>query len=123
MNKIILPIKPEYVKEILNGNKKYEYRKILPKQKIDTIIIYETSPVKLVVGEVKVIKVLNDNKEIIYKKTNKKGYISKEDYDKYFINKDKAVAYKLGVVTKYKTPKTLQEYNIFYNLQSYKYIK
>ena len=38
MCKILMPINPEYVDEILMGNKKYEYRKIKAKRRnIDKI--------------------------------------------------------------------------------------
>lgn len=39
MNAIILSINPEYVEKILNGTKKYEFRKRLARSDIDTIFI------------------------------------------------------------------------------------
>ncbi|MDE5767136.1 MAG: ASCH domain-containing protein [Malacoplasma sp.] len=55
MKKILISIKPEYVKNILKGIKKYEYRTKLPKEKISKIIIYCTSPIKKVVAEVDIL--------------------------------------------------------------------
>ena len=37
---VILSIKPEFVEKIFSGEKQYEYRKILFKQKVDTVYIY-----------------------------------------------------------------------------------
>ncbi len=37
---------PEYVKKIISGKKKYEYRTKVAKQDVDKIIIYETTPIK-----------------------------------------------------------------------------
>ena len=51
MCKILLSINPEHVENIFNGNKKYEYRKIKCKEKVDKIIIYSTAPIMQVVGE------------------------------------------------------------------------
>ena len=48
--------------------------------------------------------------------------ISKSKYMEYFENKDIAFAFKLGKVTKYETPKTLQELGINYYPQSYVYL-
>ena len=38
MSTILISIKPEYVSNILNGNKKYEFRKIACKRSIDKMI-------------------------------------------------------------------------------------
>lgn len=46
MSKMLLSIKPEYVKKILSGKKKYEFRKFHCHDDVDTIVIYCTSPVK-----------------------------------------------------------------------------
>lgn len=51
MSKILLSIKPEYAHKILEGTKKYEFRKHLPKKKIEKIIIYSTAPDGSVIGE------------------------------------------------------------------------
>ena len=50
MCKILLSINPEHVENILDGTKKYEYRKKSCKKDIDRIVIYSTHPVKKVVG-------------------------------------------------------------------------
>ena len=54
MSIILMSIKPEYVDKIFSGEKKYEYRKRLCKEKIDTIIVYSSSPIQKVVGELKI---------------------------------------------------------------------
>ena len=46
MCKILLSIKPEYVKSIFEGKKKFEYRKIIAKNKPTKIVIYSTYPVQ-----------------------------------------------------------------------------
>jgi predicted transcriptional regulator len=55
MKTILLSIKPEYANKILLGTKKYEYRTRVPKSQISGIFIYSTSPVKKIIGYVKVI--------------------------------------------------------------------
>ena len=41
MCKVLMPIKPEYAMQILNGTKTFEYRKIKFKRKnVDSIVIY-----------------------------------------------------------------------------------
>lgn len=46
MKKILLSIKPKYVKKILNKEKIFELRKNFPKENIDEIYIYSSYPEK-----------------------------------------------------------------------------
>ena len=123
MCKILLSINPEHVENIFNGNKKYEYRKIKCKEKVDKIIIYSTNPIMRVVGEAEVEEVLIDNPEIIWKKTYKKSGIDKKFFDQYYEDRDQAVAYKLKNVIQYTKPKKLNEIGISSAPQSFQYIK
>ena len=52
MSTILMSIKPEYVKKIFDGTKKYEYRKTKCKIKPTKIIVYASTPVKKVVGDI-----------------------------------------------------------------------
>ena len=122
MNSIILPIKSEYVKKIICGEKKFEYRKKICKKDIDSIIIYETSPVKKVIGEVIVEDKIICDKEKLWQLSRDYAGIEKEFFDKYFFNNDICCAYKLGKVNVYDKPKNLSEYGINYTIQSFVYI-
>lgn len=123
MSTILMSIKPEYIKKIFDGTKKYEYRKTKCKIKPTKIIVYTSSPIKKVVGEIIIEDILYDKKEIIWDKTKVSGGIEKKNYDKYFEKKDNAIAYKIKEYIKYDSPKELSEYNIKYAPQSYVYIK
>ncbi len=123
MCKILMPINPEYVDEILSGNKKYEYRKIKAKRKnIDKMIIYSTSPIMKVVAEVEIEDILEDSPEKLWELTKKHSGITKEFYSKYYKNKDSAVAYKLGNIKIYESPKKLIDIGINYVPQSFVYL-
>jgi len=102
--KAILSIKPQFVEKILNGEKKYEYRKRIFKQEIDSVIIYSTMPVGMLVGEFKIEKVLHDNIDEIWEKTKDFSGISHEHYKKYFKNKGTAYALKLKDLLIYEKP-------------------
>lgn len=120
---ILLPIKPEYVEKIINQSKRYEYRRKIGKKKVDRIIIYSTYPIKMVIAEVEVKKVLTDTPDNIWEKTKNYSGISKEKYSKYFCDKNKAFAYQLGKVLVYSKPKRLEDFNIYYSPQSFVYLK
>jgi len=65
MCSILLSINPQHVDNILKGQKSYEFRKTLCKQKVDKILIYSTSPVMKVVGEAEVETVLKGEPDYI----------------------------------------------------------
>lgn len=92
---VILSIKPEFVEKIFSGEKQYEYRKILFKQKVDTIYIYASRPVSKIVGEFKIDDIVYDTPENIWEMTKLQSGVTKKFFDKYYKGKDKAVALKI----------------------------
>ena len=101
---ILLSIKPAYVEEILNGQKRYEFRKVVPKKTPKKIVIYSTAPVKMLVGEVEVWSVIEGTPTYIWNEAYPFTGISDTDYYKYFKGRDKAFAYHLGEVKIYDPP-------------------
>ena len=123
MCRILMPINPEYVEEILAGRKKYEYRKIRAKRNnIDKMIIYSTSPIMKVVAEVDIKEILEDKPEVLWEMTKNESGISKDFYNRYYKNRNIAIAYKLGTITIYDKPKSLNDIGIDYIPQSFVYL-
>ena len=123
MCKILMPINPEHVDEILSGNKKYEYRKIKAKRKnIDKMVIYSTSPIMRVVAEVDVEGIIEASPEKLWEQTKEYSGITKDFYSKYYKNKENAIAYKLGNIKVYDKPKKLCDIGINYVPQSFIYL-
>lgn len=123
MSKILLSIKPEYAHSILEGNKKFEYRKRLPKRVIKKIVIYSTYPEKRIIGEVDVIETLELNPKELWRKTENYAGISKTKYFEYFGEKNIGYAYTLGEVKKFEKPKLLCDYGLKTAPQSFVYLK
>ena len=97
MSKILLSIKPKYVERILEGTKKVEYRRVIPKCKdITHIIIYASAPICRVVAEVSISNILSDRPSILWEKTFEVGGISNDEYCSYFINREIAHAFIIG---------------------------
>ncbi len=122
MATILLSIKPEYVVKILSGDKKYEYRKHLPQEPVDRIIIYSTDPEKSVVGEVAVIGTLAMSPNALWEFTKKDSGIARSKYRLYFKGAKKAFAFQLGDVTVYDTPQKLSEFGVNQAPQSFIYL-
>jgi predicted transcriptional regulator len=122
MCKILLSINPEHVENIFNGTKLFEFRKIRCKSDVDKIVIYATSPIMRVVAEVEVENIIEGNLDEVWKHTKKFSGINRSFYNKYYNGKNKAVAYKLCNVKKYKKQKLLSEYGLRCAPQSFVYL-
>ena len=108
--KILLSIKPEYVERILNGTKKFEYRKKIFKNKnVNTVVIYATKPIGKVVGEFYIRNIIEDNPQTIWNLTNKYSGISKKSFDEYFHNVQEGFAIEIAHFVKYKKELELNE--------------
>lgn len=123
MCSILSSINPSHVENILKGTKRYEFRKKACKRHVDKILIYSTTPIMKVVGEAEVEDILIDEPEAIWKKTEKKSGIDKSFFDKYYENREQAVAYKLKNVIAYQNPKELKDYGISCAPQSFQYVE
>jgi len=117
-----LSIKPEYVRSILAGSKRYEFRKVRCRADIDTIVIYATAPLMQVVGEVEVNGVIEDYPEQVWQLTADFSGISKDFFDQYYRRTTRAVAYRLGKVHKYPRPRRLQDLGVSSAPQSFVYL-
>lgn len=121
-HKILISINPEHVINIINGTKKYEYRKLVAKQDISSLIIYETTPFKRIVAEAEIAEVIMLPPEELWEKTKDASGISKSFFDRYFKDKQIAYAYKLGDIKVFETPRTLLDYGVKTAPQSFIYI-
>ena len=122
MSKMLLSIKPEYVDKIVAGTKKYEFRKFHCHEDIDTIVIYETAPIKKVIGEVALLDIIEGDVEYVWHKTRGFGGILEKDYKAYYEGRKVAIAYQLGKVTLYDEPVGLKDLGLNYVPQSFAYI-
>ncbi len=122
MCKILLSINPEHVENIISGKKKFEFRKTRCCSSIDKIIIYATSPVMQIIGEVDVTNTIIDLPEKVWSLTAEHSGISKSFFDKYFLNKEYAVAYELNNVQLYEKPLKLEDLGLSYAPQSFVYV-
>lgn len=121
--KILLSVKPEYIYRIFDGSKGFEYRRKLAKMKVDTIVLYATSPVKKVLGEVQVIGTKTASPSALWEETKHRSGISRKKYRKYFHGQKKANAYILGKACEYPEEKKLEDYGVKHAPQSYVYLE
>lgn len=108
--RVLLSIHPEFANAILSGHKKYEFRRVIFKRPIEEVIVYATLPVGRVLGRFVVEDILVDAPEHIWKKTSKFCGVSKEKFDNYFENRERAFAIKVSHPTRFLVPQPLSRY-------------
>ncbi|MBM4241049.1 MAG: hypothetical protein FJ150_05250 [Euryarchaeota archaeon] len=104
--KVLLSIKPKYVEEIINGNKKYEFRKtsFRRKDELEEIFIYSTSPVKKIVGYFKFKKIIEDHPKNLWKNFKEFSGIDEFEFFNYFKGKDNGFAIEIKELKLFNKP-------------------
>lgn len=87
-----MPIKPIYAGRLLEGTKKYEFRKTNIKGNLSHIIIYASSPVKKIIGVAEVGSIETSCPLHLWENTKDEAGISHRAYMEYFNGSDKACA-------------------------------
>lgn len=122
MSEILLSIRPQYVSKIFDGSKRYEFRRKRCKAEVERIIIYETTPMKKIVGEACVSRILEKTPEDLWKETQKYAGVDKETFFSYFENCTVAYGYEIKNVRQYSIPKLLSDYGVQAPPQSFVYL-
>jgi len=121
---VLISIKPQYVKQIVMNQKKYEYRKAIFKEKnISKIYIYSTAPDKVIIGYFRYTGYLVGTPSEIWHLTKSYAGLSKEKFFIYFNNKNIAYALIISNFKIYQNPINPYKLNPdFVPPQSYMYI-
>ncbi|EIB6518887.1 TPA: ASCH domain-containing protein [Enterococcus faecalis] len=110
--KVLLSIKPEFVEEIMEGRKKFEYRKnIFKRDDISSIVVYATKPYGKVVGEFEIESIIKDRPSNIWKETKQYSGISRKFFNEYFDGRDTGFAIQIKEFIKYDVPMDLNYFD------------
>jgi predicted transcriptional regulator len=108
--KVLLSIKPEFAYKIFDGEKRFEFRKVIFKNPdIRTIVVYASSPVQKVIGEFEIDDILSSSPNEIWKLTKNYSGISELYFNEYFENRLVAHAIKIKNTKRYKRPMSLKD--------------
>jgi len=121
---VLLSIKPKYVKSIIEGDKRYEFRKtIFKNREINRIYIYSSSPVKKIVGTFEIGGILEDHPVDLWDNVKEYAGINERDFFSCFEGKPWAFAIKIQNLQEFNDP--IDPYEMipgFVPPQSYCYI-
>lgn len=108
---VLLSIKPDWAEAILNNEKKWEYRKKLPKFSTPyTVLLYATSPKQKIVGEIVVDKIIRDTVETVINMTIEDTPHNSSQIREYFGDRIDAYAMRIKETTKYDKPVELNQH-------------
>ena len=90
---VLLSIKPKYVTSSIEGDKRYEFRKtIFKNREINRIYIYSSSPVKKIIGTFEIGGILEDHPNYLWDMVKEYAGINDRDFFTYFERKSRAFA-------------------------------
>jgi predicted transcriptional regulator len=121
---VILSIKPEYANKIFSGNKRFEFRRSIFKNKdVKKIIVYASSPISKIIGEFEIEKIHFSDVDTLWQETQEFSGITKEYFDKYFIGKKSGFALEIKKTKKYSASLSIKESFGISAPQSFAYVK
>jgi predicted transcriptional regulator len=122
--RVLLSIKPEFAFKIFEGSKRYEYRRsIFRKGEIRKIVVYVSDPIKKVMGEFEIGRILHDEPQVLWDTTKSYAGISEDRFFEYFRNKSKGYAIEVRGIQVYNSPVTLSNLKVVSPPQSFMYLK
>jgi len=117
---IVMSIRPNYSKQIMEGDKIIEIRKKFnSKWKNHIVTIYSSSPVKELVGYATIKKIVEDKPEVIWSKHSDELGCSKLEFDGYTKDADKIFAIFLSDINKFHNNLSLNYLSNFYEKKIY----
>lgn len=104
-----MAIQPAYAQAILNGSKLVEFRKRRLAADIDTVLIYESTPTKRIVGHFTIERTELATPRGLWKSYGSVGSIAQADYLTYYGDTETAVGLVIRQVERYRHPVALVE--------------
>jgi predicted transcriptional regulator len=121
---VLLSVKPRFAEAILNGAKKFEFRRaVFRDPDVQRVVLYASSPVQRVVGEFTVDAIVEMELESLWEHTELYAGIGKEYFDEYFAGRELGFAVAVGETHRYSEPLDLdRDFGIQHPPQSFRYL-
>lgn len=101
---VLLSIKPEYANRIFAGEKRFEFRRVVPKQDVERVFVYASAPVQRIIGEFTVRTVVTSTPEKLWRRTHAHAGIAQEAFMRYFDGCAEAHALEVAEARLYEQP-------------------
>jgi predicted transcriptional regulator len=108
---VLLSIRPEFSDAILDGRKTYELRRrVFGRRDVRRCVIYSSSPIRRVVGDFRIEKVLALTPRKLWEVTSRGAAIDRRRFDAYFQGLEIGFALKIGSVHRFSRSRDLHRY-------------
>ena len=121
---VLLSVKPQFARAILDGTKKFEFRRsIFRHEQVRRILLYASSPVQRVIGEFDLSEIITMELSALWRRTSEFSGITRTYFDDYFLGLEHGHALKVGRCRLYARPLELQRhFGILHAPQSFRYV-
>lgn len=103
--RVLLSIKPKFADRIMAGSKKYEFRKVIFRHpSIHEIVIYSSSPVKMIVGTCTIQSVVEHHPLALWEHCKEAAGIGEDDFFSYFEGRNRGYAIEIGETVAFERP-------------------
>jgi predicted transcriptional regulator len=119
-----LSIKPEFAEKIFSGNKRFEFRRSIFKNRdVSKVIVYASSPISKVIGEFEIADILFKDVKSLWSETKEFSGITEDYFYEYFLGKENGFALEVKRVKRYKRGLCIKETYGKLPPQSFAYLK
>lgn len=121
---ILLSIKPEFASAIFSGEKLYEFRKaVFRNRSINKVYVYASAPVSRVIGHFFISEIIEGHPRNLWEETSYGAGISKKYFNEYFANRNLGYALRVMNAQLFKESQDLKEmFGIRHPPQSFRYV-
>lgn len=122
--KVLLSIKPEFAEKIFSGEKKFEFRRSIFKDKsIKTVLVYASAPVQKVIGQFEIEQIVCQDLETLWTTTRDAAGITYEYFASYFQGKHKGFAIQIKSHRRFKPAQCIKKDFNLIPPQSFVYVR
>jgi type I restriction enzyme S subunit len=90
---VLLSVKPKYVTSIMEGHKRYEFRKaIFRNRSVNRIFIYSSAPVQRIVASFEIGTIIEDNPSVLWNRVRDYAGIDDAEFFSYFAGRSRGYA-------------------------------
>jgi predicted transcriptional regulator len=120
---ILLPLYPQYAKDIMAGKKTVEFRKANVPRNLTHVVVYATAPEKKILGYFSVRKTVEASAATLWRRFGRDGQVSKRDFDEYYTGGGVGIAILVDCIFRFRRPVSVDLNGSLYPIpQSFKYL-
>lgn len=121
---VLLSIRPQFANAIFSGEKTYEFRKtVFRNRAVRKIFVYASAPISKVIGVFFVEEIIEHHPALLWEETKSGAGITQEYFEEYFENRDRGYALRVKDPQLFEESRGLNDmFGIKHPPQSFRYV-